>query len=90
MDNDKYEELLKKAPNQESRLLLGLILNNQINDFEQLRQCRQDMLWRHILESTSALDDLVKCNILKIVPSFRVNNDNKWKLYNKVVINEKD
>lgn len=78
------DNLSNKCPTDASRRLLSLIVEEQIWDLEKLKvRCSKSFIYRVILE---ALDDLIKYKVIVVVPSFRISRQNKWEMYDKIVL----
>jgi len=78
------DKLFNRCPTDAAKELLSLIVEEQIWDLEKLKvRCSKSFINRVLLE---ALDDLIKYKVIVVVPSFRVNRQNKWEMYDKIVL----
>lgn len=87
-EDEKHNKLLKRCPTRHARLLLALILDHKIEDLDAIkRMSKNDMFGRSLIIGNNALDDLIKHEIIYVVPSFRIGQFSKWKVYDKIVLN---
>lgn len=84
---NEFRKLFDKCPTNASRMLLSMIIDLNIDDLEILKEIANRDFTIHCLVKI-AYDDLINYRVIDIIPSFRLNADQKWEIYNKIVLNK--
>lgn len=87
VDKSKFSKLFDRCPTNSSKMLLEMIIDLNIIDLDTLRHISNNDFAVHNLVEI-AFDDLVKYKVIKIVPSFKIDVNQEWKIYNEIILNK--